>query len=691
MIEKLLGQPRVCNSYSGEDFEIFQIGAHMNGDDQEVFLEEDVEKLRTFLTAASGSGKVIFIQTHWPLHYGYNSDEWRTTENADVMIDLLNEYADTLDICFVWGHNHNEDENRHKCLVPGDELQYSKTESKEIRFTYVNSGCLNERHAEEGAGPSGSKYGPGYLLEARIVCDKLILDYGHITGAYPDPDVAVYDHDADLLYVEEIQEARPSHHEIQLRHRNEYAHDYQAVVTAPTCTEGGFTTWTCAKCGNAYQDSETAALGHDYKAAVTAPTCTAGGYATYVCSRCGDSYRADEVDALGHAYSLTGWTWDGYDAAEAVFTCANDPGHVQRVKAEIIPRSSEPTCTVDGVIVYTASVTFEGAPYTDTVTRVIQHSGHSYTTTVTEPTCTEPGFTVYTCARCGDSYTADETGKLGHDYKNGVCIRCGEIDPDYEPSADPVNKDALNGALSAAEQIEKGKYTADTIADLEAAVEAARAVLADEDATQDEVDAAAEAVNAALISLIEKDAPPDVEPFRFDDVRDESKFYFDPVYWAYESQPQITNGLSTTRFGPDESCTRGQVVTFLWRAAGCPEPGRTEIGFTDLIDGGFYVKAVAWAVENGITNGTTAATFAPDASCTRGQIVTFLWRFNKCPAAARGETGFTDVAAGAYYAKAVAWAVENDVTKGMTETTFAPDATCTRAQVVTFLCRDRNR
>ena len=114
--------------------------------------------------------------------------------------------------------------------------------------------------------------------------------------------------------------------------------------------------------------------------------------------------------------------------------------------------------------------------------------------------------------------------------------------------------------------------------------------------------------------------------FRFDDVRDESKFYFKPVYWAYLHKPQITNGMDEIHFEPDSGCTRGQVVTFLWRAAGCPEPESAQTPFTDLKPSGFYVKAVAWAVENKITNGMSPTTFAPDATCTRGQIVTFLYR-----------------------------------------------------------------
>ena len=138
---------------------------------------------------------------------------------------------------------------------------------------------------------------------------------------------------------------------------------------------------------------------------------------------------------------------------------------------------------------------------------------------------------------------------------------------------------------------------------------------------------------------------------------------------------------------PDGGCTRGQVVTFLWRAAGCPEPKSTDTPFTDVKAKAFYAKAVAWAVENGITKGMTDTTFEPDTTCTRGQIVTFLYRFKESPAPKSTETPFTDVNPKAFYAKAVAWAVEEGVTKGMTDTTFAPNDTCTRGQIVTFLYR----
>ncbi len=164
----------------------------------------------------------------------------------------------------------------------------------------------------------------------------------------------------------------------------------------------------------------------------------------------------------------------------------------------------------------------------------------------------------------------------------------------------------------------------------------------------------------------------------------EGAYYADAVAWAIQNK--VTSGVSATTFAPNASCTRGQMVTFLWKAAGSPEPKSLTTAFTDVKSGAYYEKAVAWAVENKVTTGTSATTFSPDATVTRGQSVTFLWKANNSPAA-EGTSAFTDVAAGVYYAPAVAWAVEKGVTSGMSATTFAPNSDCTRAQIVTFLYR----
>ncbi len=167
----------------------------------------------------------------------------------------------------------------------------------------------------------------------------------------------------------------------------------------------------------------------------------------------------------------------------------------------------------------------------------------------------------------------------------------------------------------------------------------------------------------------------------------ESVFYTDAVLWAYSHTPQITDGTSETTFSPNGAATRGQVVTFLWRAAGCPEPESSSNPFTDVKDGAYYTKPVLWAVEEGITNGTSKTTFSPGNTATRGQFVTFLYRFAKEPAVGDGVLPFTDVTPGAYYETPVRWAVEQKITSGTSETTFSPTKKCTRGEIVTFLYR----
>ena len=174
---------------------------------------------------------------------------------------------------------------------------------------------------------------------------------------------------------------------------------------------------------------------------------------------------------------------------------------------------------------------------------------------------------------------------------------------------------------------------------------------------------------------------------KFEDVK-AGVFYFDPVEWAVEKG--ITTGASDTLFNPDGNCQRAQVVTFLWRAAGSPDPTTKENPFTDVKEGDFFYKAVLWAVENEITNGLTKTTFGPMVECNRAQVVTFLWRAMGSPKS-EAEVSFADVKAGQFYTTAVAWAVENDITNGISTTAFGVDNICNRAQVVTFLYRTYNK
>ena len=164
-------------------------------------------------------------------------------------------------------------------------------------------------------------------------------------------------------------------------------------------------------------------------------------------------------------------------------------------------------------------------------------------------------------------------------------------------------------------------------------------------------------------------------------------YFYEAVKWAVKNG--ITTGVGNNLFAPEQPCTRAQIVTFLWRAAGSPEPKGAASGMSDVVSGSYYEKAVAWAIENGITTGTTTSMFSPDATCTRAQAVTFLARALKAKAASAAE--FSDVPTGSYFADAVAWAAANGVTEGIGGGLFGSDNDCTRGQIVTFLYRAYNK
>lgn len=170
----------------------------------------------------------------------------------------------------------------------------------------------------------------------------------------------------------------------------------------------------------------------------------------------------------------------------------------------------------------------------------------------------------------------------------------------------------------------------------------------------------------------------------FVDVK-QGDYYYNAVQWAVGKK--ITSGTSATTFTPDGICTRAQTVTFLWRSQGSPKAAGAENPFTDVSKDAYYYDAVLWAVEQGISNGTSATTFSPDATVTRGQTAAFLWRVAKQPQVDQTAKPFADVTQNAYYYNAVLWAVAKEITNGTSSTTFSPDQGCTRAQIVTFLWR----
>ena len=373
--------------------------------------------------------------------------------------------------------------------------------------------------------------------------------------------------------------------------RTDYEHKYTDTVIPPTCTERGCTVHLCS-CGDKREDSYTPPLGHSYKGGicvrcgildpnkdtqhehdfiptVTKPTCLTEGFTTYTCS-CGECYTKDYVSAVGHKTQLqnakaAGCLTGGYTGDEV--------------------------CTVCGKVFKQGSVIFA--------------LGHDpQPARVKAPTCTESGYTGdLICMRCGDMTQIGKTvAAAGHKFFGGVCSVCG-----------------TKGAEAAPE---------------------------------------------------------------FDDVKP-GAFYFDAVQWAVKNG--ITNGTGKNTFSPNDVCSRYQIVMFLWRAAGQPE-AKAAVSFADVKPGDIFYEAVQWAVERGITKGTSSTSFSPYTPCTRGQIVTFLYRSAGSPKVS-GACNFSDVSSGSFCHDAVIWASSEGITKGTSAGRFSPNEGCTRAQVVTFLYR----
>ena len=259
------------------------------------------------------------------------------------------------------------------------------------------------------------------------------------------------------------------------------------------------------------------------------------------------------------------------------------------------------TWTEDVMLNYGGKITW--------VAHETSHAPEYHAASTTAPTCTEQGFTVYACA-CGSSYVSDYVKALGHNYAKGSCTRCGEADPNYNPVEPPF-----------------------------------------------------------------LDVPAD-------------SFYAAPVLWALENG--ITTGISPTSFAPEEQCSRSQVVTFLWRTLGSSDPYIDFNPFSDVTSSDFFYKPVLWALENGITTGLSPNYFGAAAPCNRAQVVTFLWRAAGCPEPSSTDDPFADVSPTDYYYKPVLWALENGITTGLSPNHFGAAAPCNRAQVVTFLYRAYN-
>lgn len=382
----------------------------------------------------------------------------------------------------------------------------------------------------------------------------------------------------------------------------------------------------------------------------------------------------------------------------------------------------------------------------DSATKNFPNHTHSYVDTVTAPTCTANGYTVHKCS-CGDTKTDSYTKLLGHSYQGGICVRCGVLEDHkhdfkqtvtaptctsegfttYTCACGESYKKNYVSALEHKPELKnekkagclKGGYTGDEVCTVCGKVfKAGSVILALGHSTELRNEKAATCVNGGYTGdlvcvrcgdIIEQgkataaaghkffggkcsvcDAQESgsrpVEAKSFDDVIP-GTFYYDAVMWAVKNN--ITKGTGASTFSPGDGCTRFQIVTFLWRACGCPTAA-TAASFSDVSSSDSFCEAVRWAVERGITNGTGGSSFSPYATCTRAQIVTFLYRAAGSPTVSSG-IRFFDVAPNAFCRDAVVWATERGITNGTSDTTFSPDAACTRAEVVTLLYRTLNK
>ena len=326
---------------------------------------------------------------------------------------------------------------------------------------------------------------------------------------------------------------------------------------------------------------------HEYEEHREEPGCVNRGSSWMECRLCGHTKDFISIPELGHLFA------DWYVL-------------------------EEPTCTREGVRARDCVRCGHQAR------EPIAHLGHEYTVEVMPPSCTARGYTSHYCPGCGDRYRTNYIPALGHRYDCGVITK------------DPTE-----------ETMGRMRFTCIGCGD-------------------------------TYLEMI----PTLTNPFC--DVPADA-YYSTPVLWAAGSG--ITSGVDGTHFAPDQPCTRAQVVTFLWRRAGKPTPSSRDNPFRDVPAGSFYEQAVLWAAEKGITTGTDETHFSPDAVCNRAQVVTFLHRFRGCPEPFL-TVSFPDVPAGSFFHKAVLWAAEKEITQGMDAGRFRPELTCTRAQIVTFLYRD---
>lgn len=524
-------------------------------------------------------------------------------------------------------------------VLPGEEA--TCTEQGIHRMDCQREGCTHS--IKDYYGPTGHAYvvqpyqwsDDNMTVLATAICDNdethVITEYGTVEFLYVPPTCISNGMNTwKATFTNPLFDTQTKEIVLDDDANQKLGHDWSdwAVVVYPTCTEDGLERRECNRCSS-YQTRVKPSEGHQfYPVEELEPTCTEQGGKRKICATCGHVEWLEVIPAMGHNFnilcgeSLATCTQEGL----ALYACSNPNceatekrmegplGHDFKLTAVL----DSPSCTAEGHTLY--ECTRCGYAYTK-ILEPLGHdwSGWSYTSL---PTCTEPGRRVHTCNRC-QLTVPEPIAAHGHSFVNGVCKLCNTV-------ATPEMLAQL-GITNPFQDVEVGT------------------------------------------------------------------FYFDAVVWAYSRS--ITTGVTEEYYYPVDGCTRGQVVTFLWRAFGCEEPG-SEMIFTDVGETEYYYKPVLWAIEKGITNGMTQTEFIPDYYCTRGQVVTFLYRADGHPLKRSNElpsvpatptapnaSGFVDVFPENYFYDAVIWAVQNKLTNGMDETHFGPDLGCTRGHIVTFLYR----
>ena len=485
------------------------------------------------------------------------------------------------------------------------------------------------------------------------------------------------------------------------------------TVSTPTCTEDGQRFRYCSKC-NEREYQTTPALGHNWGSWTTTkqPSCTEDGSRSHTCARCNVT-EAEAIPALGH-------NWGDWNVIQEP-GCLTDGSRSHScarcgvTETEPIPAlghdwdegtvTLEPACIEDGVMTFTC-LRCEAQR-----TEPIPALGHDWDEGVItlEPSCTEDGVETFSCLRCGTQRT-EPIPALGHDWDEGVVLQ--------EPGCETEGSRKLSCSRCDAEEIrvipalghdwDEGVVTKEPSCTEDGArdVTCQRCQMAstlsipalghdwDEGVITREPTHFEEGERLFTCRRCQETYTEPIEKlsFLFDDVKDSGKYYFKPVYWAYDHNPRITGGTDATHFSPNEKCKREQVVSFLYAAYNKPSINtEAENPFTDVKAGKYYYKAVMWAYQNGITGGVGGGKFGVGQSCTREQVVTFLWTAAGKPGFTAAESPFTDVKPGKYYYKAVMWAAENGITGGVGGGKFGVGQTCTRAQIVTFLYKAMNQ